>query len=76
MCYVSIEQLSENLDYYLEKSMQEDIYVTKDSDVISVLTNPQIYTLKKTNAFLNQLPKVEEEGMSDGDILYEEILKH
>ena len=54
MCYVSIEQLSENLDYYLEKSMQEDIYVTKDSDVISVLTNPQIYTLKKTNAFLNQ----------------------
>ena len=30
MCYVTATELKNNLSYYLEKSMTEDVYVTKN----------------------------------------------
>ena len=42
MCYVTATELKNNLSYYLEKSATEDVYVTKNKKVISIMTNPQL----------------------------------
>ena len=38
---ITIEELEKNFDYYLEKSAEEDIYIVKDGEAISVMTNPE-----------------------------------
>ena len=40
MCYVTATELKQNLSFYLEKSMSEDVLVTKNGKVISALVNP------------------------------------
>ena len=47
MRYITATELKTNLGKYLELSKEEDIYVTKNNVVITVLTNPQ------TKAFLD-----------------------
>jgi len=39
MCYVTSTELKNNLSYYLELSNTEDVFVTKNNNVISVITN-------------------------------------
>lgn len=41
MCYVTATELKQNLSHYLELSKNEDVYVTKNNKVISVLVNPE-----------------------------------
>ena len=41
MCYITATQLKSNLGYYLELSQNEDIFVTKNNKIITVLTNPK-----------------------------------
>ena len=38
---ITVEELEKNFDYILEKSAEEDIYVIKDGEVISVMTSPK-----------------------------------
>lgn len=40
MCYITATEFKKNLGHYLELSKKEDIYITKNNRVISVLTNP------------------------------------
>ncbi len=40
MRIVSVNELSQNLDGYLERSRSEDVYIEKDGKIISVLTAP------------------------------------
>ena len=35
MCYVTATELKKNLSYYLERSMTEDVYVTKNKKIIA-----------------------------------------
>ena len=41
MCYVSTTELRNNISHYLELSKSEDIYVTKNNEVIAVISNPK-----------------------------------
>ncbi len=40
MCRVSATELKNNLSYYLKLSQNEDVYITKNDKVISILSNP------------------------------------
>lgn len=41
MLRITANEFENNFDYYLEKSQEEDIYITRDGICISVLVNPQ-----------------------------------
>ena len=81
MCYVTATELKKNLSYYLKKSSEEDVYITKNKKVICVITNPQYSAFLEAVSFVEKLEKYErpkdENGnyMSDKDIVGEEIMK-
>ena len=50
MCYITATELKQNLGHYLELSKTEDIYVTKNNKIITLLTNPEN---KSTEGFLS-----------------------
>ena len=60
MCYVTATELKNNLSYYLEKSKEEDIYVTKNNQVISILINPQLKALYDAERIIKTLDVPEE----------------
>ena len=37
---VTIEELLNNLDYYLEKAIEEDVEIIENHTIIALLTNP------------------------------------
>ena len=41
---ITLEELEKNVDYYLEKSTEEDVYVTKDGVDIAVFVSPETYS--------------------------------
>ena len=71
MCFVSITELKNNLSYYLEKSMDEDVYVTKNNRIISVLVNPQMKALLDAESIASELEIDKSIEMSDEEILSE-----
>lgn len=40
---VTIEELQNDLDYYLEKSIEEDIEIIDNHKILAILTNPKEY---------------------------------
>lgn len=60
MCYVTATELKKNLSYYLEKSKEEDVYVTKNKQVITVLVNPQLKALYELENIIKDLDIPEE----------------
>lgn len=76
MCYVTATELKNNLSYYLEKSKEEDVYITKNNKVISVLINPQLNALYRLEGLIKELDIKEDLGDRDyKDIVGEEIMK-
>lgn len=75
MCYVTATELKNNLSYYLEKSMTEDVFITKNKKVISVLSNPQLKALYELKALVKETKKDSSVNMSDKDIIIEGIEK-
>ena len=76
MCYVTATELKNNLSYYLEKSKEEDVFVTKNNQVISVLVNPHLRALDNLEAIIKNTEA--KEDLRDKDIkelIGEEILK-
>ena len=68
MCYVTATELKNNLSYYLEKSIEEDVYVTKNNRVISVLTNPHLkalYEIEKTIQKINFPKETKEKSIKE-----------
>ena len=49
MCRITVEELEKNLDYYLEKSNTEDVYVIKENEVIALFTSPKNAKLLRSN---------------------------
>ena len=41
MCKVSVTEFRKNLSFYLKKSENEDIFITRNNEIISVLCNPE-----------------------------------
>lgn len=75
MCYVTATELKNNLSYYLEKSMTEDVFITKNKKIISVLSNPQIKALYELKALVKETNIDHSINMSDKDIIIEAIEK-
>lgn len=75
MCYVTATELKNNLSFYLEKAMSEDVYVTKNNKTICLLTNPQLNAYFKFKEFVEGLDLHDDGKMSDDDIIFEEIMK-
>ena len=75
MCYVTATELKNNLSYYLERSIIENIYITKNNKIISVLCNPQIKALNDLIEFIDNNNVMEACDMTDEEIIAEEILK-
>ena len=75
MCYVTATELKNNLSYYLEKSMTEDVYVTKNKKVISILTSPQLKAYFEFKKFVGEMDWHDTGEISDEDAIAEEILK-
>jgi prevent-host-death family protein len=77
MCYVTATELKNNLSYYLEKSATEDIYITKNNRVISILMSPQLRALLEVEKMIDEIEIDYPEGKSDEDIIAEELIsKH
>ena len=55
MIYISIKELKNNLDFYLDKSQEEDVFVVQNNQIITVLTNPQLYALYKAECQIQEL---------------------
>lgn len=70
MRYITATELRNNLGYYLELSSTEDIYVTKNKKIITVLTNSEKHKLVLVEQLSGSFGNVSE------DIDYDEILKN
>ncbi len=74
MCYVTATELKNNLSYYLSKSTQEDVYVTKNGNVIACLTNPKFKALVELDEILSSI-EAKEASISDDEALQDELIK-
>ena len=70
MCYVTATELKNNLSFYLEKANVEDVYVTKNNKVISVLISPQLKALYDAERMIADLDIPEETKKKD----YKELI--
>ena len=74
MCYVSSTELKNNLSHYLELSNSEPVYVTKNKEVIAVISNPKDKALEDFLALRGCL-KNGDEGKDYKDLIIEGIMK-
>ena len=48
MVIITVKELEDNFDYYLDLSSKEDVCVERDGEKIALFTNPEAYSsLKK-----------------------------
>ena len=71
---ITLEELKNNLEKYIELSSEEDIYIFNDGQIVSVLTNTKEFHLHKFNEFVEGLPK-SNLNIDYDEIIYEEIMK-
>ena len=68
---ITATELKENLGLYLEKSENEDIYITKNGRVVSMLCSPYKDKMKLAKSLIGILPedvdfeKIREERIRD-----------
>ena len=75
MCYVTATELKNNLSHYLELSANEDVYITKNNKVISVLMNPQLRALLDVEKMIEETEIDYPVEKRDEDIITEELMK-
>ena len=69
MRYITITEFRNKLSYYMELSRREDIYVTKNNKVITVLTNPDNKSLASIHSLRGKY------NPSGEDVDYEQVIK-
>ena len=74
MCRVNVTEFRNNISHYIELSSKEDIHVTKNGEVVAVLSNPknQYY---QTLIRLCGCLKDHDTGEDYDDMIGEEIMK-
>ena len=76
MCYVSATELKKNLSHYLELSQTEDVYVTKNNKVISVLVDPKTKAMEeflKCGGILKEFDEGRDYKEVIGDMIMERL---
>ena len=74
MIYISATELKNNLGHYMEMSTKEDVYVTKNKRVITVLTSPNAKAIQDFLDFPDSIGEIDE-NIDYDKIIKEEILK-
>ena len=74
MCFVTATELKKNLSFYIQKSATEDVYITKNGEVISCLTNSKMKALDELDEFLSNVD-IKKENKSDDEILFEGLFR-
>ena len=74
MCYVTSTELKNNLSHYLELSEKEDVFVTKNNRVISVMSNPKQKAFENFFALREEFIKDSKEDNIDYDKLLKEAI--
>lgn len=72
MTQVTATELKNNLGKYLKKSEFEDVYITKNGVVVSVLSNPNQSRLQMLDDLRGIIPDT---GMTDEELRDERISK-
>ena len=74
MRYITATELRKNLGRYMEMSSEEDIYVTKNNKVITVLTSPKGWAMDSFLKLQGAFSIENEKAVSDD--LEKAILDH
>ena len=74
MCRVNITEFRNNISHYINLSKNEEVYVTKNGEIVAVLSNPKEAAFKK---FMNMggCLKAIDNGESYEDMIGEEVMK-
>ena len=75
MRVITATELKKHLGYYLELSAKENVYVTKNNRVITVLSNPQDAALNDFLSLRGILKTPETEGFTSDELLGKAILE-
>lgn len=75
MCYITATELKTNLSYYMDLSHKEDVYVTKNGKVETVLTSPKDKALEKFLKLRGILKDLDQNGKSYEEMIAEGILQ-
>ena len=73
MCYVTATELKNNLSYYLEKAIKEDVYITKNNKVICILSNPQLVAFYRLDDLVREVGIHDDSEKSIKDLIGEAI---
>ena len=57
MCYITATELKTNLSHYMELSNKEDVYVTKNNKIITVLVSPKTKAMREGIIQEGELPR-------------------
>ena len=74
MCVVTATELKKNLSYYIELSKTEDVYIKKNKEIISKLSNPKSRALEAFLELRGCLKDLDD-GRDVKDIIGDEILR-
>ena len=74
MCNITIAEFKNNIKYYLELSNNEDVYIMKNNEIVSVLVNPQKLALYEAIKDIESLD-VPKNLESNNKILEEALLE-
>ena len=74
MCRVNVTDFRNNISHYIELSMTEDIHVTKNGEVVAVLTSPNNGYFQKLISLCGCL-KEYDSGEDYKDVIGEEIMR-
>lgn len=58
MCVITVTELKQNLDKYIEMSKREDVFVKEDGRIVTMLTSPSLRVSAAEN-FLSLYGKYE-----------------
>ena len=72
MCYVSVSEFRNNLLHYLNMTKTEDVYITRNGKVVSVLSDPQAKAIDELLALRGCLEKYDD-GKTYEDMIGEAI---
>ena len=74
MCYVNVTEFRNNISHYIEKCLTEEICITKNGEVVAVLSNPDDKYYESLVRLCGCLKNVDS-GKDYDQMIGEEIMK-
>ena len=74
MCYVNVTEFRNNISHYIEMCLTEQICITKNGEVVAVLSNPEDNYYRALSRLCGSLKNNDSEKDYD-DMIGEEIMR-